>query len=63
MKVKIVSDGTPKGTKVVDIETGEVIENITRIFWEVSLDSLAKAHIEIADCEIEVEAEGKTTKK
>lgn len=57
MKFKIVSDGTPKGTKVINTETGETVENVTRIFWEVCLDSLATAHIEIRKCEVEIEVE------
>ena len=63
MKVKIISDGTSNGTKVVNVETGEVIENVTRIFWEVNVGSLAKAHIQIINCEVEVEAEGKIIKR
>lgn len=63
MKVKIVSDGTPQGTKAISLETNEVIENVTRIFWNMDVHSFAKAHIEIINCETEIETEGKIIKE
>lgn len=63
MKVKIVSDGTLHNPKVVNIETGEAIEDVTRIFWEAKVGSISTAHIEILGCQIEVEAEGKIITK
>lgn len=62
MKVKIVSDGTLHSPRVVNLETGEVLEDVTRIFWEASKGSLSKAHIEILGCQIEVKTEGKIIK-
>lgn len=35
MRLKIVSDGTPVGTKVIDTETGEVLEGVVAIKWSV----------------------------
>lgn len=36
MKIKIVSNGSPQGTSVIDAETGELIDNVTGI--ELSID-------------------------
>jgi len=34
MRLKIVSDGTPVGTKIVDAETGKPIDNtVTKVTW------------------------------
>lgn len=62
MKVKIISDGTPRGTKVVNVETGEIVENVTRIFWDIGIDRLATAHIEVLKCEVDIEIEKDLTK-
>lgn len=62
MKVKIVSDGALHSPRLINLETGEVIEDVTRIFWEAEVGSLSKAHIEVLGCQIEVEAEGKIIK-
>jgi len=35
MKLKIVSDGTPSSTRVLDAETGEVVEDIINL--EISM--------------------------
>jgi len=37
MKIKIVSDGTTWGTHVVNAETGEQIQNVTKI--DISIDA------------------------
>lgn len=34
MRLKIVSDGTREGTKVVNAETGEEVENVVAVRWE-----------------------------
>lgn len=31
MRLKLISDGTPKGSRVVDAATGELVRGITRI--------------------------------
>jgi hypothetical protein len=33
MKVKIVSDGTTRGTQVLNAETGEQVEGVVGIVW------------------------------
>lgn len=39
MKIKIVSDGTARTTKVINAETGEVIEGCYSVKWKVDTDS------------------------
>jgi hypothetical protein len=47
MKLKIISDGTYLGTKVVNAATGEAIENVTSIRWDVDWrNGIAEAAIE-----------------
>lgn len=36
MKLKVVSDGTCGGTKVVNAETGEELENVVAVMWEAN---------------------------
>lgn len=38
MRVKIVSDGTRLGTKVVDAQTGEAIEGVVGVGWRIAAD-------------------------
>jgi len=40
MKIKIVSDGTPNGSKIVNAETGERIEHIERAEIVIAADGI-----------------------
>ena len=58
MKIKIVSDGTGPGTKVVDAETGELVEMVQSAKWSISgPDELAVTEIVVAGVEVDVEGE------
>ena len=53
MKLKIVSEGTGPTTKVVSVETGEVVENV--IGLEISMDAFnLEAAILIRDPELSI---------
>ena len=54
MKVKIISDGTASGTKLIDQETGKSIEDITSITWSVSVDELAQVNVKFINVPVEV---------
>ena len=57
MRIKIISDGIGRNTKVVNAETGELVENVCGIKWEIHGNkSLAKAEIEFDWIAIEAEA-------
>ena len=60
MKLKIVSDGKPSGTRVVNAETGEQIEYVSTInwFWEPK-DWGARATIEVFNVEVDLEVDGR----
>ena len=54
MKLKIVSEGTGATTKVVNAETGEVVENILGL--EISMDAFnLEAAILIRDPELSID--------
>lgn len=36
MKIKIISDGTPQGTRVVNLVTGEEIDRISEVKWRAN---------------------------
>ena len=33
MKLKIISDGTANGTKLINAESGEILENVKSVKW------------------------------
>lgn len=41
MKVRIVSDGTGPGTRILDAETGDMLPLVKRVVWEFSAGSSA----------------------
>lgn len=63
MRIKIISDGTPSNTKVINAETGERIFDITGIVWQIDADNLAKATVDFILIPVEVEAEIKAPKE
>jgi len=58
VRIKIISDGTAPGTRVVDAGTGEPIDGITAISWKVDVNHLAEATLTFI--KVPVEAEGET---
>lgn len=57
MKLKLISDGTPSGTFLVDEATGEEVENvITKIVWEADAKDniVAKTTIYMANVPVEI---------
>lgn len=59
MKIKIVSDGTPYNTHVLNADTGEKIEGITSIHWRI--DSASEfAHTVLTFEVVPVEVIGET---
>jgi hypothetical protein len=58
MRVKIVSDGTAHGTKVVDQATGAELEGVTSIEWGLTADQRKPAHVTLYLIGIPVELQG-----
>ena len=58
MRLRIKSDGTIMGTKVIDAETGAVVENVTKVTVVIDAKSnLVCADINIMGMDLDVEAE------
>ena len=54
MELKIISDGTSDGTKVVDWKTGEVLEGVTSVEWYIGVGEIAVAKIELDRARVEL---------
>jgi len=57
VRIKIISDGTAPGTRVVDARTGEPIDGITAISWKVDVNRLAEATLTFIKVPVEAEGE------
>ena len=54
MKLKIISDGTNTGTKLIDEETGQMVHGISKITWTADAEELlTKTCIEFFNIPIE----------
>lgn len=56
MNIKIISDGTAWGTKVVNAETGEIIKNVVRA--TISLEPMTSPRVELEVIDVEIELIG-----
>lgn len=45
--LRIVSDGTPRGTRVLNAETGEELAGVRSVLWHIGMDGFARATIEV----------------
>ena len=55
MKLKIISKGGPMETKVINAETGELLENVIYVGWKSDVDSmLSTCHLIIIDPDVDV---------
>jgi hypothetical protein len=57
MRLKVISDGTPYGTHIVNAETGENVTNITGIRWSMQAGELAQATFDLDYVEAELEGD------
>lgn len=67
LPIKIISDGTDSGTKVIDQNTGLELPHILSVSWEISCGSIGVATIRVlSECDIlslETQAEHAITKR
>lgn len=55
MEIKVISDGTPRGTSVINKETGEPIDRVTEVTWHCSAtDSMATVELKLLNVEVQV---------
>ena len=57
MRVKIISDGTSKGTRVIDEQSGEAVEGCVYLSWIIDKDHMATATITLVKVSIDASAE------
>lgn len=55
-KVRIVSDGTPSGTRVEGPD-GQPIPGVVSVSWTVAVDGVARASIDLINVDIDAVAE------
>lgn len=59
MKIKILSDGTARTTRVVNAETGEVIDGCYSVKWKVDTDSrISTAILAFRNIPVDIMASG-----
>jgi hypothetical protein len=58
MKLRIVSDGTPKGTRVLD-ENDELIERVTVADWHAAVGEIPTATLKLFAMPVDVIGEAK----
>jgi hypothetical protein len=63
MKVRISSDGTPRGTFIENSETGERLEGVTAITWKVSIKSFSEATVTLINIPIKIVGEAHINNK
>lgn len=55
MKLKIISDGTNVGTKLIDEETGQMVHGISKLTWEADANEiLTKVSVEFFNIPVEI---------
>src|SRR4051794_6150756 len=57
MRIQIISDGTPGGTRVVDVDTGDELRYVQAIAWECSVRGLATVMLRVKNVPINVVGE------
>lgn len=59
---KIVSDGTPANTKLVDVESGETLDlGITKIGWSIDVAGVSRCVLHLMKIEVEIQGEPSQT--
>lgn len=62
MRVKIVSDGTPHNTKVLNLVTGEMLANVVSVEVWISAEG-TKTILTLLDIPIDIEADAEIEQK
>ena len=57
MRVKIISDGKPTGTLIIDAETGEIVKNVRNVKWSHDATGLPQCELFVLLTEIDVETD------
>ena len=54
MKLKIISGGDHFNTKVVDADSGKMLECVREVNWSCKVGELAEANLRIANVEVDI---------
>jgi hypothetical protein len=55
MKLKIISDGTNAGTKLIDEDTGEMVHGVSKLSFEAGVDDfISKVSVEFTNIAVEI---------
>ncbi len=54
MKIKIISDGTSKGTTVVNSDTGEIVNGVTKVEWGIEINGVSWAKMDFVNVSVEI---------
>lgn len=54
MKVRVVSDGTPAGTRVEDIETGDLLRGVAAVAFEIGIESTATVLLRVKNVPVNI---------
>lgn len=53
MRIRIISNGNPLTTKVIDAQTGEPLEGVIKVEWEITpAGAIAKLHLASAEMDV-----------
>ena len=56
-RIKIVTDGIPKNTKIIDMDTGEEIKGAYSIDYHIDKDDVGRATIKFVKIPVELQLE------
>lgn len=56
MKLKLISDGTNTGTKLIDTDTGEQVKGIQKITYDLDCTNIPKVTVELFNVPVEIVA-------
>ncbi|MFQ5849361.1 MAG: hypothetical protein ACE5JU_02085 [Candidatus Binatia bacterium] len=54
MRLRIVSDGHPRNTTVMDADTGERVEGVTSLEWKIDRNNLGTVTMTVESVEVAV---------
>jgi hypothetical protein len=61
MNLKIISDGTSFGTRIIDADTGVMVDGVQSLKWEIKVGGFAE--VEMILCKVPVELTGEVERK
>jgi len=57
MRLKVTSDGTPRGTNVTNADTGEELKGVVSVRWAIHRDGRCRMRVDLEQQEADVVSE------